>query len=241
MGVGVCVQVTGCGTMETVGLDPQVVEISRARRVRKVAIWVILGSIALIVFVSNLPSPPGKPAPTTGFARMLAREGAPGITAVFALAAPSGVQIPMSEFSQPGNHAALEVYVWVSGSDPVRTAARDIYGVLRWEIGNPGAMPLATDFEIGYGRGHLFGRKGDKAYLTIAYTRKVVETNKSIWSGKRSTSKRFAAAVLNSASAVAMLQGRLEARRFCSHVPEASRFCALVEKSISFQDSLGSK
>jgi hypothetical protein len=227
--------------METVGLDPQAVNVSRARRVRKIAVWVILGSIALIVFVSLLPSTPSKPAPTTGFARMLDREGAPGVTAAFAFAMPSGAEVPISEISQPGNHASMRVYVWASGPDPVRTAARDIHGVLRWEVGNPGAMPLATDFEIGYGRGHLFGRKGDKTYLTIAYTRKAVETNKSIWSGKRSTSKRFAAAVLNSASAVAMLQGRLETRWFCSHVPEASRFCALIEKSISFQDSLGSK
>lgn len=227
--------------METEGLDPQATKLRRERRVRKVALWVILGSIALTVFVSLLPNPPSKPTPTTGFARVLAREGAPGITAVFALANPSGVQVPMSEISQPGNHAALEVYVWVRGSDPVRTAARDIHGVLRWEIRSPGAMPLATAFYIGYGKGHLFGRKGDKTYLAIAYTRKSVETNKSIWSGKSSKSKQFAASVLNAASNVAMLQGRPEAKRFCSHVPVASRFCALVEKSISFQDSFGTK
>ena len=227
--------------METVDLGPGTVKPRRAHRIRKVAIWVILGSIALIVIVSNLPSPPVKPAPTTGFARMLSREGAPGITAVFALAGPSGMQVPMSEISQPGNHAALQVYVWVSGSDPVRTVARDIHGVLRWEIGNPGAMPLATDFYVGYGKGHLFGRKGDRTYLAIAYKRKAVETNKSVWHGKSSESKQFAASILNAANSVAMLQGRAEAKRFCSHVPLALRFCALVAKSISFQDSLGSK
>lgn len=227
--------------METVDLDPETTKPRRARRIRKVAIWVILGSVALTVFVSILPSPSSKPAPTTGFARMLAREGAPGITAVLALATPSGVHVPMSEISQPGNHAALEVYVWVSGSDPVRAAARDIHGVLRWEIRNPGAMPLATDFYVGYGKGHLFGRKGDKTYLAIAYTRKAVETNKSVWHGKSSMSKQFAADVLNAANSVAMLQGRAEAKRFCSHVPLALRFCTLVEKSISFQDSLGAK
>jgi hypothetical protein len=225
--------------METVGLDPQA---AKVRRVRKFALWVILGSIALIVFVSLLPSPPSKPAPTAGFARMLAQEGgAPGVTAVFAFAMLSGAQVAMSEISQLGNHTSLRVYVWASGSDPVRTAARDIHGVLRWEIGNPGAVPLATDFIIGCGRGHLFGRKGDKTYLTIAYTRKAVEKNKSIWSGKRSTSKRFAAAVLNAASDVAMLQGRAQAKRFCSHVSAASRFCALAERSTSLQDSLGAK
>lgn len=227
--------------METVDLGPEATKPRGARRIRNVAIWVLLGSIALIVFVSILPNPPSKPAPTAGFARMLVREGAPGVTAAFAFALPSGAQVPMSEISQPGNHTSLRVYVWASGSDPIRTAARDIHGVLRWEIGNPGAMPSATDFEIGYGRGHLFGRKGDKTYLTIAYTRKAVKTSKSIWSGKSSTSKRFAVAVLNSASAVAMLQGRLETKRFCSHVPAASRFCALVEKSISFQSRSASK
>ena len=172
---------------------------------------------------------------------MLDREGAPGVTAAFAFAMPSGAQVPMSEISQPGNHTSLRVYVWASGSDPVRTAARDIHGVLRWEIGNPGTIPLATDFEIGYGRGHLFGRKGDKTYLAIAYTREAVEARKAIWSGESSTSKRFAAAVLNAANDVAMLQGRAQAKRFCSHVSAASRFCALVEKSISFQDGLGPK
>ena len=227
--------------MEAVDLGPETTKSRRAHRIRKIAIWVILGSIALIVFVSNLPSLPGKPAPTTGFARMLAREGAPGITSVFALAVPSGAQVPMSEISQPGNHAALQVYVWVSGSDPVRTAARDIHGVLRWEIRNPGAMPLATDFHVGYGKGHVFERKGDKTYLTIAYTRKAVETNKSVWHGKSGKSKKFAASVVNAANSVAMLQGRSEANRFCSHVPLVLRFCALVEKSISFQDSLGEK
>ena len=90
-------------------------------------------------------------------------------------------------------------------------------------------------------QGHLFGRKGDKTYLTIAYTRKGVEKNRSIWSGKSSKSKQFAAAVLNAASNVAMLQGRPETKRFCSQVPAAARFCALIEKSISFQDNLGSK
>ncbi len=227
--------------METVDLGPETTKLRRARCIRKVAIWTILGSIALIVFVSNLPSPPVKPAPTTGFARMLAREGAPGITAVFALAVPSGAQVPMSEISQPGNHAALQVYVWVSGSDPVRTAARDIHGVLRWEAQNPEAMPLTTDFYVGYGKGHLFRRKGDKTYLAIAYTRKAIETNKLVWHGKSSKSKQFAASVLNAANSVAMLQGRAETKRFCSHVPLALRFCALAEKSISFQDSLGSK
>ncbi len=58
--------------METVGLDPQA---AKVRRVRKFALWVILGSIALIVFVSLLPRPPSKPAPIAGFARMLAHEG----------------------------------------------------------------------------------------------------------------------------------------------------------------------
>ncbi len=227
--------------MEAVDLDPEATRSRRARRIRKVAIWVILGSIALIVFVSILPSPPSKPAPTTDFARMLAREGAPGVTGAFAFAMPSGAQVPMTEISRSGNHTSLRVYVWASGSDPVRTAARDIHGVLRWETGNPRAMPLATDFEIGYGRGHLFGRKGDKTYLTIAYTRKTVEKNRSIWSGKSSKSKQFAAAVLNAASNVAMLQGRPETKQFCSHVPAAARFCALVEKSISFQDGLGAK
>lgn len=227
--------------METEGLDPQSTKLSRSRRVRKVALWVIMGSIALIVFVSLLPNPPSEPAPTTGFARVLAREGAPGVTAVLAFAMPSGAQVPMSEISQPGNDATLRVYVWANGSDPVRTAARDIHGVLRWEVGNPGGMPLTTDFYIGYGKGHLFGRKGDKTYLAIAYTRKTVETNKSIWAGQSRKSKRFAASVLNAASNVAMLQGRAEVKRFCSHVPLASRFCALAEKSISFQDSLGAK
>jgi hypothetical protein len=227
--------------METVGLDPQVVKVSRARRVRKFALWVILGSIALIVFVSLLPSPPSKPAPTTGFARMLDREGAPGVTAAFAFAMPSGAQVPMSEISRPGNHTSLRVYVWASGSDPVRTAARDIHGVLGWEVGNPGAMPLATDFEIGYGRGHLFGRKGDKTYLTIAYARKAVQRHEALWTAGSNDSKRFAAAVLNAASDVAMLQGRAQATRYCAGVPEAARFCALVEKSISLQDSLGPK
>jgi hypothetical protein len=219
--------------METTGLDPEATKARRARRVRKFALWVILGSTALIVFVSLLSNPPSEPTPATGFARMLAREGAPGVTAAFAFAIPSGAQVPMSEISQPENHAALRVYVWVSGSDPVRGAARDVHGVLRWEIRGPGAIPLATDFEIGYGKGHLFGRKGDKTYLTVAYTRKAVEANKAIWSGNSSESKQFAAAVLNAASDVAILQGRAETKRFCSHVPAAARFCALVEASAS--------
>ena len=227
--------------METVGLDPQAAKISRARRVRKFALWAILGSIALIVFVSLLPSPPSKPPPTTGFARVLDREGAPGVTAAFAFVMPSGTQVPLSEISQPGSHISLRVYVWASGSDPIRTAATDIHGVLRWEMGNPAAMPLATDFEIGYGRGHLFGRKGDKAYLTIAYTRKAVQTHKALWTAGSNDSKPFSAAVLNAASDVAMLQGRAQATRYCARAPDATRFCAMVEKSIALQDSLGPK
>ncbi len=232
--------------MKTVGLDPEATKARRARRVRKFALWVILGSIALIVFVSLLPNPPSKPVPV-GFARSLVYDGATGVTAAFASAFPSGKQVPISEIRRPGNRAALQVYVWVSSSDPIRASVQDIYRVLRWEVelaefkANAAATPFSTDFYIGYGRGHLFGRKGDKTYLAIAYTRKAVETNKSIWSGKSSTSKRFAAAVLNAASDVAMLQGRAQAKRLCSHVSSASRFCALVEKSISFQDGLGPK
>lgn len=231
--------------MET-DLDLQATKLRRARRIRKVALWVIMGSIALILFVSMLPSPPSKPAPV-GFARSLVYDGATGVTAAFASAIPSGAQVPISEIRQPGNHAALQVYVWVSGSDPIRASVPDIYRVLRWEVelaefkGNAAATPLATDFYIGYGKGHLFGRRGDRTYLSIAYTRKAVETNKSVWHGKSSESKQFAASVLNAANSVAMLQGRAEAKRFCSHVPSALRFCALVEKSISFQSRPESK
>ena len=85
------------------------------------------------------------------------------------------------------------------------------------------------------------GLTGDRTYLAIAYKRKAVETNKSVWHGKSSESKQFAASVLNAANSVAMLQGRAEAKRFCSHVPSALRFCALVEKSISFQSRPESK
>ena len=232
--------------MDTAGLDPEATKARRARRMRKVALWVILGCIALVVFVSLLPKPPSKPAPV-GFARSLVYDGATGVTAAFASAIPSGAQVPISEIRQPGNHAALQVYVWASGSDPVRASVRDIYRVLRWEVelaefkNNAAATPLSTVFTIGYGKGHVFGRKGDRVYLTVAYTRKAVETNKAIWSGKSSKSKQFAAAVLNAASNVAMLQGRPETKQFCSHVPAASRFCALIEKSISFQNNLGSK
>jgi hypothetical protein len=222
-------------------LDPKAAKQHRSTKVRKIALWVVAASVALIVLVSLLPNPPAKPAPAGAFARILATDwGAPGVTAAVAFEIPGGEQIPMSEIRQPGNHASLRVYVWTSSSDPIRAVAKDIQGVLSWEIAGTSALPMATDFEIGSGASPTFDAQGDKVYLAIAYTRHAVQGNSSIWSGhKNADSPQFTAPIFNSASEVAVIQGRAQVKRFCSNAPAAVRFCQLAQKNLAFQDGLG--
>lgn len=227
--------------MEVGSLDRRAQKRNRLGRMRRIALWVIGASIALIVLVSLLPKPPKKPAPAGAFARILATDwGAPGVTAALAFEIPGGRQIPMSEIRQPGNHASLRVYVWTSSSDPISSVAKDIQGVLSWETTGTGALPMATDFEIGSGASPTFGAQGDKVYLAIAYTRHAVQRSASIWSGRaNANSPQFIASILDSASDVAVLQGRAQVKRYCAKVPSATRFCQLAQKSIAFQNGLG--